>query len=232
MTTLNSIAEDIAYKFGEQYNDTLKESIKNAVTYFRAKLIRDEVDKNGITTTSYYQTIKVEFERVNIFEDLNANISCLAPLCEDATKADKYYVLKSKVKIPKTINLKSGSISNFKFLGSLDRKVTFKYGEPQTLPYLINLPYQKSKVYYFISNDFLYLLNTEEVCTALLDAIFDDPRDAFSVCNSEVFIDDNEYPISQHLLFFISKGIVSGEYPLQLKPDGEEINLKSDKTEQ
>lgn len=232
MNTLNSIAEDIAYKLGDQYNLTLRESIKNSVTNYRAKLIRDEVDKSGITTLSYFQTIRIEFERVNIFEDLGANLACLAPFCEDSTKDDKYYVLKSKKKLPKTVNVKSGSISNFRFFGSLDRRVSFKYAEPYTIEYLIDQPYQKSKVFYFISNDFVYLLNTEEVCEALGDAIFDDPREAFSHCNSEVFIDDNEYPISQNLLFFITKGIVAGDFPLQNKPDGEEINLKSDKTEQ
>jgi hypothetical protein len=232
MATLNTIAEDIAYKLGDQFNNTLKESIKHTITFYRAKLIRDEVDRNGITTTSYYQPILIEFEKVNIFEDLGANLSCLAPLCDDATKDEKYYVLKSKKKIPKTMNLKAGSISNFKFFGSIDRRVAFRYGEPQSIPYLIDQPYQKSKVFYFMVNDFVYLLNTEEVCEALADAIFDDPRQAFDLCKSDVFIDDNEYPISQHLLYFITKGIVNGDYPLQNKADGEEINLKSDKAEQ
>jgi hypothetical protein len=229
--TIETIAEDIAYKLGDQFNNTLRESIKHTVTFYRSKLIRDEIDKNGVTTTSYYQTIRLEFERINIFEDLGANFHCLAPFCEDATKHEKYYVLKSKTKLPKTLNLKSGSISNFHFFGSLDRKVSFKYAEPHSIEYLIDLPYQKSKVFYFISNDFVYLLNTEEVCEALGVAIFDDPREAFPLCDSTVFIDDNEYPISNHLLYYITRGIVSGDYPLQIKPDGEEVNIKSDKAE-
>ena len=75
------------------------------------------------------------------------------------------------------------------------------------------------------------MLNTEDVCTVLIEAIFDNPTEAFDVCNSNTFVDDNAYPISKHLLFTIKRAIVTGEYPLQNKPDGEQINIKSDKSE-
>ena len=75
--TLNQIAEDIAYKLGDQFNHTLNESIKHTLIYYRSKFIRDDIEKNGININTYYQTIVLNLEKVNKLEDVGADIACL-----------------------------------------------------------------------------------------------------------------------------------------------------------
>ena len=225
--TLNAIAEDIAFKLGDQFNHTLNESIKHTLIYYRSKFIRDDIEKNGDNINSYYQTVVLSFDKVNQLSDTGADLLCLVNICRGAKEASKYTVLKSKERMPSFIKLKSRGNSPFKFIGSVDRMERFKYATPDTLEYLKELPYQKGKIYYYISNNSVYLLETTEICNLLIEGIFDDPREAFKLCEGERFRDDSEFPISNDLLFYIVNGIVSKEYPLINKADGEEINLQN-----
>lgn len=226
--TLNQIAEDIAYKLGDQFNHTLQESIKHTLIIYRSKFIRDDISKNGINANTYYQSAVLEFEKVNKLSDVGANISCLASFCSSAKEDKEFIILKSKKQIPAFIKLKSAGDSPFKFLGSVDRLKRFKYATPDTLEYLTYLPYQKGEIYYYIGDNYVYLLNTSEICNALIEGIFDNPREVFALCNGDTFADDSEFPISNDLLFYIVNNIVTKEYPLIYKDDGGEINLQND----
>ena len=46
------------------------------------------------------------------------------------------------------------------------------------------------------------------------------------------FKDDNEFPISNDLLFYIVNNIVTKEYPLINKTDGEEIGIQKEQDKQ
>ena len=87
--TLNQIAEDIAYKLGDQFNHTLNESIKHTLIYYRSKFIRDDIEKNGININTYYQTIVLNLEKVNKLEDIGADIACLTSFCATAKNNKK-----------------------------------------------------------------------------------------------------------------------------------------------
>lgn len=226
--TLNQIAEDIAYKLGDQFNHTLNESIKHTLIYYRSKFIRDDIEKNGININTYYQTIVLNLEPVNILEDVGADIACLATFCNSAKNNKKYTILKSKEKVPNFIKLKSINNNPFKYIGSVDRLKRFRYGSPETLEFLQHLPYQNNEIYYYISNNYVYLLNTLKICNFLIEGIFDNPREAFNLCQGTTFKDDNEFPISNDLLFYIVNNIVTKEYPLINKPDGEEISIQKE----
>jgi len=52
---LNQIAENIAYKLGGQFNQTLKESIKDTLIVYRAKYIRDDLARNSISYHDFVQ---------------------------------------------------------------------------------------------------------------------------------------------------------------------------------
>lgn len=226
MATLNELAEDIAFKLGDQYNHTLKESIKHTLVFYRSKFLRDDIDRNGTNVNSYYQTVVIDFEEVNIFDDLEANVKCLATMCKDAKDDDKYKVLKSTKQIPQFLRLKNNNLPPFRFLGSLTRLVRFKPATPETFEYIKDLTHRGHKIYYYFSNNFLYLFNTSEICQALIEGIFDDPREAFDLCKDGKFKDDNLFPISNDLLFYIVNGIIQGSYPLIIKENGEQINLQ------
>lgn len=230
MANLNKIAEDIAYKLGDQFNHTLKESIKHTVIVYRSKFMRDDIDRNGSNVNSYYQTLTVGFEKVNILEDLDAELECLSDLCSDAKEDEKFYILKSKFKIPSFIRLKNNSSSPFRYIGSLTRKTRFKPGTPETIQFLQELKYRKNITYYYFSNNYLYLFTESyelaTICEGLIDGIFDDPTQVFDVCKGDTFRDDRDFPISNDLLFYIIDGIVTRSYPLIIKGDGEQINLQ------
>lgn len=230
--TLNQIAEDIAYKLGDQFNHTLNESIKHTLIYYRSKFIRDDIEKNGININTYYQTIVLNLEKVNKLEDVGADVACLASFCDTAKNNKKYIILKSKEKLPNFVKLKSINNSPFKYIGSIDRLKRFKYSSPDTLEFLQHLPYQNNEIYYYISNNYVYLLNTIEICNFLIEGIFDNPREAYKLCEEGKFKDDNEFPISNDLLFYIVNNIVTKEYPLINKPDGEEIGIQKEQDKQ
>ena len=62
MKSINQISEEIAYELGDQFNMTLRESIKNSVVDYRAKLLRDDIDRNFVSLGLYGQTITMLFD--------------------------------------------------------------------------------------------------------------------------------------------------------------------------
>lgn len=228
--TLNAIAEDIAYKLGDQFNYTLRESIKHTLIYYRAKFIRDDIDRNNVLATDYFQTVVLKMSKINKLEDVRADINCITngANCAMVINDIKYDLLKSTVTLPKSVRLKGFGKIPYKFIGSVDRLTRFQHSEPSDLELKLLLPYRNNKTIYFsIADNYLYLLNSLEICNVLIEGIFVDPREVYRLCDNNNFIDDNEFPIAEDLLMYIVNNIVTKEYPLQ-RPDGEVINLQKD----
>lgn len=229
--TLNAIAEDIAYKLGDQFNSTLRESIKHTLIYYRAKFIRDDINRNNILSTDYFQTVVLKMHKVNKLEDVGADIACITngADCVSIINNVKYDILKSTTTLPKSIRLKGFGKVPYKYIGSVDRLTRFQHTEPSDLELKMHLPYRNNKVIYFsIADNYLYLLNSLTICNVLIEGIFVDPREIFKLCDNGVFTDDNEFPIAEDLLMYIVNNIVTKEYPLQRPTDGEVINIQKD----
>lgn len=228
--TLNAIAEDIAYKLGDQFNMTLRESIKHTLIYYRAKFIRDDVSRNNELATDYFQHVILKMKKVNKLEDVGADIACLTNgvNCEVSINDIKYTILKSVQKLPKSVRLKGFGKVPYKYIGSVDRMTRFHYTEPSDLELKLLLPYRnKSFIYFSIADNSLYLLNSLEICNVLIEGIFVDPREVYKLCDNDSFIDDKEFPIAEDLLMYIVNNIVTKEYPLK-RADGEVINIQKD----
>lgn len=212
MTTLNAIAENVAFIRREQFNNTLIESIKDSVVDYRAMLIRQDLQRNALSYTDYLQTVCVEFERVNKSE------------CPELPVCD--YVLKSKETVPRPVRLGNNGRINFKFVGSVDRRKSFTFATGNELRYLSSLPFQRNVIYYTYLNNRLYILNNLKVKRALIELVVADPREINDCTMPNVFPDDMPFPVPQDMLVKI-KDLVRKEYP-QVIADGSEINIEKD----
>lgn len=215
MATLNGIVEDLAYIEGEQFNDTLMQSMKNSVVEYRAQEIRRDLQRNPMSYTDYLQTICVEFERVNKSE------------CPELPVCD--YVLRSKQTVAKPVRLSTNGRVNFKFVGAVDRRIAFTFETPHGMNFMGSLPFQKNVIYYTYLNNRLYILNNLKVKRALIELIVADPRQIQDCTQPNVFPDDMEFPIPEDMLVRV-KDMVKRQYSQPLK-DGQEVNLARDDKE-
>lgn len=212
MTTLNQIAESIAFSLGEQFNDTLQESIKNDIIEQRAFLIRDDINRNGVSITDYTQSYTVELEKVDKSECPALSIG--------------QYVLKTKQKIAKPLRLKNNGAMNFKSITTVDRSFILSYANINSLKYQTHLPLQDKAIYYSYNNGYLYVLNTLKPCKLLIEGVIADPREINDCNNPNVFPDDIEFPIGKDMLPRL-KAFIKQNYAPSLIKD-EEIKKEKD----
>ena len=237
MQTLNAIAENIAYKLGDQFNDTLKQSIKETVLDYRAKYIRDDADRNALSDVHFSQVGVIQFETVNILQEFGADFSCISAICDDVHLQAHYRVLKSKKPIPTPVRLKQANRSPFMYVGRVDGSKMFTYTTLEKFPYIRTLPYSLRTIYYTVINNYIYILNnlsqcdvneTLNLCNIMFKGVFEDPREFYNACeNGDSFVDDLPFPIGKDMLMSLTNAILKGEYPLVPK-DGEQINIKPD----
>lgn len=237
MQTLNEIAENIAFKLNDQFNYTLRNSIKDTVLNYRAKFIRDDLARNYLSELHFSQVVTLQFNVVNLLTEFGADFSCINTICPDVLNQDKYKVLKSKTTIPTPIRTKTSGRSPFSYLGRVDGSKPFSYTTLDKYPYVKTLSYSTHTVYYVVINNYLYIINnlsdcdvneTLNICNVMLKGVFENPRELYNACNNNgTFIDDMPFPIGIDMLMQISNGILKGEYPLTPK-DGQEINIKPD----
>ena len=212
MATLNGISENIAYSLGQQFNTTLKQSIKDSVVEYRALLIRQDLENNPLSYTDYLQSFCVELEAVNRSE------------CPELPTADT--VLRSKTSVPKPLRLKNNGRVNFKFVGSVDRGRALTFATGQELQYIKDLPFQCGVVYYTILKDKLVILNNVKLKKVLIEEVVADPRNIEDCDFPDRFPDDIEFPIPEDFLPKI-KQFIRKDYP-QYIADGAEINIDKD----
>ncbi len=237
MKTLNVIAEQLAYKLGDQFNNTLQESIKLTVLNYRAKFIRDDLDRNFLSDIHFTQTGTVQFKVVNILTEFGADYSAITAICPDVLDQEKYQILKSTNKIPIPVRLKSSGNSLYSFIGSTDGRKRFILTTLDKFQYYKELPYNGHTIYYIVLNGNLYIINNLDECdinqslnilNVLIKGVFETPSDFYDACiSSGNFADDEEFPIGRDMLMQIENNIIKGEYPLKPK-DGEQVNIKPD----
>lgn len=212
MTTLNNIAEDIAFSLGEQFNETLKESIKNDIIEQRAFLIEQDVERNGVNSFDYVQSYCIELERVNQSECPELSIG--------------KYVLKSKQRIANPLKLKNNGASNFKSITSVNRSTILSYANLNSLKYHKMLPLQNNVTYYSFNNGYLYVLNNLKPCKLIVEGIVSDPREIKDCNFPDKFPDDVPFPIGKSMITRL-KDFIRKTYSPSLIKD-EEIKVNKD----
>lgn len=212
MASLNSIAENIAYSLGQQFNNTLKESIKDSIVDHRAMLIRQDLENNPLSYTDYLTSFCMKLEEVNRSQcpDLPSNCT----------------LLQTKEVLPKPLRIKNNGRVNLKFVGTADRKYTFTFETLQALQYMEYLPFQSNVVYYTIINNRVLILNRDVLCKVLIEEVVADPRKISDCDYPDRFPDDIEIDIPTDMLVTIKRLVRQG-YPEYLT-DGKEVNIEKD----
>jgi len=208
MASLNQIAERIAYEKKDPFNVMLKENIKLSVNFWRATLIRRDVQANGLSE-AFLQKYEVELVKVDKADSCNFNLDCVK-------------VLRSKNPIPKAVRLKNDVI--YKFVGSVDGK-PWAQVEYEEVPYTCYNKFTPKDVRFAIINDYLYVFNNTKLKWARLQHIVEYPNLINTSCtNSTCFTDDSEYPCPADLLHSIVTGIMSGEFRM-INPVDTEVQV-------
>lgn len=240
MTTLNQIAEQIAFKLGDQFNTTLQESVKLTVLTYRAKFIRDDLDRNFSSDIHFNQTGKLQFNIIDLLKEFGADYSSVSAICDDLLEQDKYKILKSDKLVPVPIRTKSSGNSLYSFIGSADGRKRFVYTTLDKFPFYKELAYNTHTIYYTVMNGYIYILNNLDECdvneslgitNVLIKDCFEYPSDFYNACiDGDKFADDMPFPIGLDMMMQITNNIVKGEYPL-IPKDGQTVNIKPDDNE-
>lgn len=241
MKTLNQIAENFAFKLGDQFNTTLQESIKLTILYYRAKFIRDDLDRNFSSDIHFKQSGIVQFKEVDLLKEFGADWSTISAICDDVIEQDKYKVLKSINKVPVPVRTKSSGNSLYSYIGGADGRKRFVYVRLDTFYFIKQIAYNSKVIYYTVINNHIYILNNLDECdineslgisNVHISDVFENPSDFYNVCiNGDNFADDEEFPIGLDMLLQIENGILRGSYPL-IPKDGQTVNIKPDNNEE
>ena len=205
---LNEIAENFAYALGRQYDVTFKEAIKFTIKVYRSKLIKDTIERNPDSYESFVQRICLTFDKDD------------PSLCDMRT--ENRLILISKETVPQPVVLRG--INPFYFVGSVDKMQKWIKSDVGALSFIDELPYQTQNIHYDYVDGKIRVLNNIKICAGVIEAIFDNPLDV-SKCDGNKFSDEDPYPISNDLLYYIREMIVKGSFPIYNK-DNKEINIK------
>jgi hypothetical protein len=196
--TLNKIAYFVADRLGEPDNDTLIAEIKYAVSYWRAFLLRQEVEKNG-QSGEYVQSMIVPVELVDAGDNCYIEVGC--------------QVLKTKLKVPMPLNIKGDS--PFNYIGTVNMKKPFGWRNHSTIG--LSFTGKKNQTFYTFTNGFIYVWGNNLIDYITVSGIFADPLEALDLCiNSENCVDDDaDYPMPSHLEHTIVEGLISRTFALR-----------------
>jgi hypothetical protein len=213
MITLRSLSENIAYKLGDQFNYTLRQSIIIDIIHWRAVLIRRDLERNPLSYNGFINSICVQLEEAD-----KSYCSGLPSKCT---------VMKSKEKIARPLRLKSNGRTNFFFVGDVHKSTSYVFANQNEIVYNCHLEFQDEVIYYGFKNDYLVVYNNPLQCKVLLEYIVDDPRDIESCDYPDILAEDLEFNLSSDLASEISSIIYRERRPTVIK-DGEEVQIEND----
>lgn len=210
--TLNQIAERVAYALNEPLNQMLKENIKFSVRYWRAMLIRRDIQANGMSD-EFLQRVYIPLIKVDKADACNFNLGD----CK---------ILRSENKIPKPIRVKNDVL--FKFVGTVDGK-SFTYTEYEEVPYTCYNRFTSKVIRYVYINEYIYIFNNDLLKQFAIQTPFVDPYKANTVCGTTCFDDNSDFPCPDDMVQQIVSGILQGEFKL-MNPIDKEVEVDEDKT--
>ena len=241
MDTLNAIAENIAYQLGDQFNMTLRESIKDTIIIYRSKMLRDSDTRNFDDMALFAQNLSVPLIKVDLYKEFGIGVAkqALSFLNVNLDSTITYEVLRTKEKVPTPLRHHMMHREPFRFVGSFNGSDYFYYTTLGTYKYDSILPNRLDTIFYIYINNYIYVVNNLRKCDVtnsldlkeiFISSIFDNPRTAYKICDDpSVKIDDRPFPMSGDLLSSIYNMVKRGEFVPGYTKDGQAINLKPDK---
>jgi len=220
--TLNEIAYNILnlVRGGKAHHDESISiaQIKFNIKYYRAMLIRRDFARNGLITRHLEQSlgcIKVK--------PTNASKCCDLPL--------DCHVVRSVEKIPRTVRF--NFTDAITYVGAIDGTTRIPIVEPHMVKYLIHDKYTKDKTKAYMIEDYLYLVNDQDIGFVNVRGVFEDPEEVskFDCDGTDCYDDNSAFPMPADMINMITSGIIQGEMGLLSSTMSDEVlNRKQDMT--
>lgn len=233
MDSLNIIAENIAYQMGDQFNMTLRESIKDTLIVYRSKWLRDSDTKNFDDYSLYSQNLTIPLIQCDLIKEFDHIQS------GDTDRPEDNIVNRSMSRIPNPIRHHLTHREPFRAVNLFMSTSIFFYTTLATARMDVLLPHVGDMYMYTFINNHIYIINNivpesrvdaNGLSTIYVNSIFDDPRQAYAACNDyTTAIDDRPFPISNDLTASVMAMVKKGEFIPGYTKDGQLINLKPDK---
>lgn len=213
MATLNEIAYSFTESIGKSDDIALVRRVKLAINYYRAKYIRQDFERNGLSR-EMLQRIVIPLIKVD-----EADSSCVQVGCT---------ILRSEKKIPKPVRTKG--VSQFIRVGTV-KLTNESWGEIDIneVQYISTRKFTKNSTFYYYIDEYIYVVTNKKFKYASVSAVFAEPAKAVEMCinSSKCVSDDDEYPIPLDMLDSILKELRNSEISLVL-PE-KEVNIDGDR---
>lgn len=190
MASLNELATAFIDSVEQPFNIPLRERVKFHIKHLRAKFIRQDFERNGISR-NIVQSYVDKLIPVDALDTCVIQLGCT--------------VLRTENKVPSPVQTK-GNL--FQRVGSVNYQ-GMAWGEiyPDELPYIgYNLFTAKSTRYHY-TNNYIYVYTEGKQKYIRIDGAFEDPQAALDRCvdSANCVSDDDEFPISLHMVDLIYK---------------------------
>lgn len=225
MATMNEIVYNIAniLEGGRLSDDSLPSlrQIAFNVVYWRATLVRRDINKNNYLSEQYVQDLGVlELEKID-----RSEYPTLFPTYKN--------IFRTKTKLPKFLRLLDREAITY--VGSIDKVTSFQLNNPNRMQFI---EFDKFKMVEnaLYRNDHIYVALDDncELSYINVQGILADPRKASLYSNLEghpCYSDDDEFPLPEDMISTITLGLCNGEMRMlkALPTDLENDNIDNSK---
>ena len=132
--------------------------IFNKLVSARNRVIAQEASRNNYLDVSCYQSINLQL--IDDYEGFDES-------------SFKIPIKKSLLMVPEILSSNNDPL--IKVVGDISGRVSFYKTTWHQKKNLIGNKYTKNKIYYYIFNNYLYILNTDKLTNVVITAIFADP---------------------------------------------------------
>lgn len=210
MTTLNEIAYLVASRYGRPFDAQLVEEVAFAAKYWRAFLIRQDIEKN-VKSPLYLQKITTKLEAVDELDNCYVKLGCP--------------VLRTVVMVPMPVRTKTRS--PFQYVGTGDMKHPFSYIPAERLFSITGNKIVPDIIYYTYYNGYIYVYNTLTLEYLAVMHAFEDPYAAGESCitGSSCPTYDEPFFAPGDMVKTIIDGLLSGTFSIT-PPVDQEVTVK------
>jgi hypothetical protein len=219
--TLNKLIYNIRNLIRDAKSDDIKISdrqIEFIINYIRAKLIRQDKGKGRSLSN-------------NVIQDLGIVELELIDSSESTTTKSNKYILRSKLPIPKPIEVEQKDL--IEYVGGIDKLSPVQIVSKAYASKIKDSKYIGDCTIAFLRNDRLYVITNNKFLKNInIEGVFDNPRDVYNFYKTPTQRsynpDIDEYPISAYMIQTLNKIILTEELSIFLQLSDDNRNDASD----
>jgi hypothetical protein len=212
MPNLNQFSSDIAHSFNRALDGVLKERIKDLTIAVIAKVIKERIDKEGVSRHNLL-SFKPEIIRVDVGDDCKVTGNCKIFRTENKIVKPLYY--RSDAPFVNVSNVDGTVIFISTFIASQKHQRFARF--------TANVPMYEWR------DGYLYFYNIKKM-RIRVDAIYADPREIRFGCDDDnCYNEDYELPIDASMLILVRDLVIKELALLKEKPISANVELNDEK---